>query len=106
MQQKTKSKTEKAKIQANIVAVQNAHPRQPRCQYFGEEIQMDACKHVWFGASYSHLHVALDDSTGNIVGGYFDKEETLNGYYMSLNKYSQNMEYLINLKQIKELFLI
>lgn len=31
--------------------------------------------------SYSHLHIALDDSTGNIVGGYFDKEETLNGYY-------------------------
>lgn len=81
MQQKAKNKTEKTKIQANIVAIQEAHPRQPRCQYFGEEIQMDACKHIWFGDSYSHLHIALDDSTGIIVGGYFDKEETLNGYY-------------------------
>ncbi len=42
---------------------------------------MDACKHIWFGDSYSHLHIALDDSTRNIVGGYFDKEETLNCYY-------------------------
>lgn len=42
---------------------------------------MDACKHIGFGDSYSHLHIALDDSTGNIAGGYFDKEETLNGYY-------------------------
>jgi len=80
-QKEAKTKKEQAKIQTNIVAVEDAHPRQPRCQYFGEEIQMDACKHKWFGNSYSHLHIALDDSTGNIVGGYFDKEETLNGYY-------------------------
>ncbi len=71
MQQSAKNKIEKAKIQANIVAIQDAHPRKPRCQYFGEEVQMDACKHVWFGDSYSHLHIALDDSTGNIVGGYY-----------------------------------
>ncbi|MBQ3408768.1 MAG: hypothetical protein IJH12_06175 [Clostridia bacterium] len=27
------------------------------------------------------LHAAIDDATGNIVGMYFDEQETLNGYY-------------------------
>ena len=40
---KAKSKKEIAKLQSAIVAVENAHPRQPRCIYFGEEIQTDAC---------------------------------------------------------------
>lgn len=80
-QKRAKSKSEKEKIQANIVAVEDAHPRQPRCQYFGEEIQMDACIHLWFGNTKTALHGAIDDSTGNLVGLYFDEQETLNGYY-------------------------
>ena len=27
------------------------------------------------------LHAAIEDATGQVVGLYFDKEETLNGYY-------------------------
>lgn len=77
----TKNKSEIAEIQSNIVAIQDAHPRQPRCQYFGEEVQMDASIHKWFGNFTSALHIAIDDSTGSIIGAYFDKEETLNGYY-------------------------
>ena len=80
-QQKAKSKTEKANIQANIIAVEDAHPRQPRCKYFGEEIQMDACIHLWFGNTKTALHAAIDDSTGTLVALYFDNQETLNGYY-------------------------
>ena len=80
-QQKAKTKSEKAKIQEKIVAVEDAHPRQPRCQYFGEELQMDACIHPWFGNGKAALHAAIDDATGNIVGMYFDEQETLNGYY-------------------------
>lgn len=79
--QKAKSKKEKAKIQSNIVAVEDAHPRQPRCIYFGEEIQTDACIHLWFGNTKTALHAAIDDSTGHVVAAYFDKEETLKGYY-------------------------
>ncbi len=105
MQKKSKSKSEKSKIQANIVAVEDAHPRQPRCQYFGEEIQMDACKHIWFGNSYSHLHLALDDSTGNIIGAYFDKEETLNGYYNVTKQFLTNYGIPYLIKTIKELSL-
>ena len=37
--------------------------------------------HLWFGSTKTHLHLAIDDSTGNIVGAYFDTQETLNGYY-------------------------
>lgn len=80
-QKRAKTKLEKERIQSNIVAVEDAHPRQPRCQYFGEEIQMDACIHLWFGNIKTALHAAIDDATGNLVGLYFDKQETLNGYY-------------------------
>ena len=76
-----KTKAEKAKIQSNIVAVEDAHPRQPRCIYFGEEIQTDACIHLWFGKIKTALHAAIDDSTGRVVAAYFDNQETLNGYY-------------------------
>lgn len=80
-QKKATTKYEKEKIQANIVAVEDAHPRQPRCQYFGEEIQMDACIHLWFGHTKTALHAAIDDATGNLVALYFDDQETLDGYY-------------------------
>lgn len=76
-----KNTTEKNKIQDKIVAVEDAHPRQPRCQYFGEELQMDACIHPWFGSQKSALHAVIDDATGNVLGLYFDEQETLNGYY-------------------------
>ena len=89
-QEQAKTQREKAKIQAKIVATEDAHPRQPRCQYFGEEIQMDACIHLWFGKTKTALHAAIDDATGQVVGLYFDKEETLNGilqhYTSNINK--------------------
>ncbi len=75
------SKKEITKIQSNIVAAEDAHPRQPRCIYFGEEVQIDASEHIWFGNTKTHLHAAIDDSTGQVLAAYFDKQETLNGYY-------------------------
>jgi transposase len=62
----------------------DAHPRRPRCAYMGELIQMDASEHVWFGSTKTHLHLAIDDATGKIVGAYFDDQETLQGYYQVL----------------------
>ena len=79
--EKAKSKKEIAKFQASIVALEDAHPRQPRCIYFGEEIQTDACIHLWFGNTKTALHAAIDDSTGQVVAAYFDNQESLNGYY-------------------------
>lgn len=81
MHKEAKSKKQQNNIQTKILSLEEAHPLQPRCSYFGEEIQMDASKHIWFGKIKTHLHVAIDDSTGKIVGAYFDYEETLSGYY-------------------------
>ena len=57
------------------------HPTQPRSKYFGEELQMDACLHRWFGTVKSQLHLAIDDATGIVVGAYFDWQETRAAYY-------------------------
>lgn len=78
---KQANKRQKIQLQNKIVLSEEAHPRQPRCQYFGEELQMDACIHRWFGNEKTALHAAIDDATGQVLGLYFNKEETLNGYY-------------------------
>ena len=70
----------------NKVAPEDGHSLRARCKYFGEMIQMDASSYEWFGDSISYLHVSIDDSTGRITGVYFDKEETLFGYYNVLKQ--------------------
>ena len=42
---------------------------------------MDASIHPWFGSEKSILHLAIDDATGTLTGGFSEKEETLYGYY-------------------------
>ena len=76
-----KNQKEKDAIQKNIVAVEDAHTRRPRCAYFGELQQMDATPYEWVSGQIWHLHLAIDDATGRITGGWFDMQETLNGYY-------------------------
>lgn len=76
-----KTKKEADEILANIVAVEDAHSRRPRCAYFGELEQMDASPYVWFGSGKTTLHIAVDDATGAITGAFFDRQETLRGYY-------------------------
>ena len=76
-----KTKKEAIKIQENLIAVEDAHSRRPRCAYFGELEQMDASPYKWFGTSKTTLHIAVDDATGMVTGAYFDNQETLNGYY-------------------------
>lgn len=61
--------------------IRTTHPTQPRSKYFGEELQMDASIHLWFGTKKRALHTAIDDATGIIVGAWFDYQETRNGYY-------------------------
>lgn len=80
-QKNTKSKKEKEELQTAIVETENAHPRRPRAAYFGEMVQMDASLHHWFGTDKTQLHIAIDDCTGQLIGAYFDHQETLNGYY-------------------------
>lgn len=91
------SKKDLIKIQESIVALEDAHPRQPRCLYFGEEIQLDASIHLWFGNFKSSLHAAIDDATGQVVAAYFDTQETLNGYYHIYHQILTNYRYSLSI---------
>ena len=63
------------------VALEDSHPRGEKPKYFGEIIEQDGSIHMWFGGIKTCLHLAIDKATSTIVGAYFDKQETLNGYY-------------------------
>lgn len=86
IQSKTTAKKKGAALQSSILDIEDSHPRRPRCAYFGEMLQMDASVHLWFGTTKTQLHIAVDDATGQIVGAYFDEQETLNGYYHVLHQ--------------------
>lgn len=78
----SKAESENIANAFSILDDTDAHPRRPRSKYFGEMIQMDASELVWVsGAIKWHLHVAIDDATSEVVGAWFDTQETLNGYY-------------------------
>ncbi len=70
-------------VKNNILDKYDAHSRIPRLKYFGECLEMDACEDYWLGKGFGKLtlHGAIDNATGTVCGLYFDKQETLNGYY-------------------------
>lgn len=86
LKSKAKTKKDVASIQSSLIVLEDAHPRRSRCAFFGEMIQMDASEFVWFGDTKTHLHIAVDDATGTLVGAWFDTQETLNGYYNVLHQ--------------------
>ena len=63
------------------ISLEDAHPRLEKPKYFGEIIEQDGSIHKWFGEKKTCLHLAIDKATSTIVGAWFDKQETLNGYY-------------------------
>ena len=63
------------------IALEDSHPRGEKPKYFGEIIEMDGSHHLWFGNKKSCLHLAVDKATNNVLGAYFDYQETLNDYY-------------------------
>lgn len=73
-------------VEKNSVAPEDGHSLHERSKYFGELIQMDASSYEWFGGIVTNLHVSVDDCTGRITGIWFDKEETLFGYYNVLKQ--------------------
>ncbi len=68
-------------IVSHEVALEDSHPRGEKPKYFGEVIEQDGSIHMWFGGIKTCLHLAIDKATSTIVGAWFDKQETLNGYY-------------------------
>lgn len=90
LKRKIKDKLNKTKSikESNILKVKieeldrkDNHPRRPRSKYFGEMVQMDASEYEWIKDNIWHLHLAIDDASGKVLGAYFDYQETLNGYY-------------------------
>lgn len=78
------------KEKIEILDLSMVHPRRPRSKYIGELLQMDASELEWIPGATWHLHVAIDDATGQIHGAYFDFQETLNGYYHVLDQILTN----------------
>ncbi|MGF3196340.1 ISNCY family transposase, partial [Facklamia sp. P13055] len=76
--------------EVQLVEGKKAHPSRSRKKYAGELIQMDASQHVWFGTEKAFLHVAIDDASGEIVGAFFDKQETLAAYYEVSAQFLEN----------------
>ena len=74
----------------NEVALEDSHPRGEKPKYFGEVTEMDGSSHLWFGDTKSCLHLATDKATNHIVGGYFDWQETLKGYYTVFKQILEN----------------
>src|SRR5574344_1066222 len=68
-------------IVSHEVALEDSHPRGEKPKFFGEVIEKDGSIHMWFGGVKTCLHLAIDKATSTIVGAWFDKQETLNGYY-------------------------
>jgi hypothetical protein len=75
LQETLLTQNETTEIFDAIIAIEDAHPRRPRCAYTGEMLQMDASLHNWFGPEKSQLHIAVDDASGEITGAYFDSQE-------------------------------
>lgn len=78
----SKSKKELDTMVNHLIDLEDAHPRQEKPKYFGEVIEMDGSIHLWFGQVKTCLHLAIDLCTGNIIGGIFQNQETLKGYYI------------------------
>lgn len=57
--------------------LEDAHPRRSRAKNFGELIQMDACSQKRTNTIFAHLHLAIDNATGLIVGGYLHSKKLL-----------------------------
>lgn len=90
----------------NLDDLATSHPRKPRAKYCGEIVQMDASIYIWFGDIKLYLHIAIDDATGAILGAYFDRQETLNGYYQVfyqiLTNYGIPAEFLTDRRTVFE----
>lgn len=65
----------------HAIALEDFTSRCEKPRYFGEIIEQDGSKHVWFASIKTCLHLVIDKATSTIVGAWFDYQETLNGYY-------------------------
>ena len=58
-----------------------AHRYRKRKDCPGMMVQLDASPYRWLGGEDLNLHGAIDDASGDVLGLYLCKEETLEGYF-------------------------
>ncbi|NYV28127.1 DDE-type integrase/transposase/recombinase [Streptobacillus felis] len=76
----------------------NIFPKKPKIKYFGERVEADASLHPWIlGNTRITLHIFVDCAYDVIVGAYFDNEESLFGYYKSMEMMLINYGIPVNL---------
>ena len=75
---------------SNIFITEKPTNRLPKGDKAGFLIQMDASSATFFGDKISHLHLAIDVCTGNIVGAYLDKQESASAYFNVLKQIFTN----------------
>jgi hypothetical protein len=65
------------------------HQRRERRLCRGELLQTDASDHAWFEnrGPKCHLYIIIDDATSEITDGYFELEETTEGYFKLFASY-------------------
>ena len=70
---------------SRLLEAEKAHVRRSNNLFvFGQEVQMDACQKIWFGAVVSFLHLAVDKATKKVLFGWFEFEEITRGYFVLL----------------------
>ena len=75
---------------SNIYITEKPTNRLPKGDKAGFLIEMDASSATFFGNKITHLHLAVDVCTGNIVGAYLDKQETATAYFNVLKQIFTN----------------
>jgi hypothetical protein len=79
----TSNETDMLSALKNEESFKDFYATKSRAKYMGERVEMDATSFRWFKNSTNkyHLHLAIDDASGFILGGWMDHEETLNSYF-------------------------
>ena len=102
----TKTKKELLSIQVNLVSVDNAHIRHPKCAYFGKLQQMDAtpyeqvhgqvCIYIWL--------LMMPPALSQVLGSILRRHLKITTMY--LNSSLLIMVYLISFLLINDLYLL
>ena len=98
------SKKDADRIQANLVAIEDAHPRRPRCAYFGEMQQMDATPYESPDRSGTCISPLMTPPAPSPVPGLILRRLST-AIIMYSTRSSRTMAYLINSLQTVVLFL-
>lgn len=90
-EQEKGSDVENIPLEVPLPIDKDPHPRREKSKNAGELIFADASMHDWLETGQKiHLHAAIDDAEGRVVGAHFEVQETIIGYYHVLRQILTN----------------